>query len=123
MRTNPKVGLRNEYTFVKVETKRDDKSAYMILNNLKVIPEGASVPEVAVDMEKAKQNALETLSDDFTNATATEQPLVVWAQTGDSIDLAWSLLLQGEHKSEFVLVSATTGEVLANYKAQSHQAH
>lgn len=110
-------------SFVKVETKRDDNSAYMILNNLKIIPEGAVVPEVAVDMEKAKENALATLSDEFTNATPTEEPLVIWAQSGDSIDLAWSLLLQGEHISEFVLVSATTGQILANYKAQSHQAH
>lgn len=110
-------------SFVKVETKRDDNSAYMILNNLKVIPEGSVVPEVTVDMEMAKENALATLSEEFTDATATEEPLVIWAQSGDSIDLAWSLLLQGEHISEFVLVSATTGQILANYKAQSHQAH
>lgn len=108
-------------SFVKVETKRDDKSAYMILNNLKIIPQSTDVPDVAVGLEKAKVNALATLSEKFNRATPTDEPLVVYARTGETIDLAWSLLLQGDHISEFVLVSATTGEVLANYSAQSHQ--
>ncbi len=108
-------------SYIKVETKQDDGSAYMILNNLKVIPQSTQVPEVIVNIERAKKNALAAVSEKFTTATPTEEPLVIYVLPDQSIDLAWSLWLQGEHVSEFILVSATTGEVLANYSAQSHQ--
>ena len=106
--------------YLKVETKKDDHAAYMILNNLKVIPQATPLPEVTIPLGAAKNKALTSLGDAFHTVQQREQPLVVFSKGHGPIDLAWNFFLQGDHTSRYVLVSATTGEVLVNHMAQSH---
>lgn len=108
-------------SYARVHVDSRDDSAFMIMNNIKPINESVGLPEIAVDLGTASQSALDHFEGRYQSAEVRDHQLLVYSINEDRIDLVWNLHLEGSSQSEFVLVSAVDGKIVANFPAQSHQ--
>jgi len=108
----------NSYARVQVNAK--DNSVFMIMNELKAIDESLKLPTLVLDLDSAKKKALDHFAGRYSSAEAEEHQLLVYPVDPQTIDLVWNLYVEGIASSQFVLVSAVDGDVVAHFPAQTH---